>query len=585
MKQLIFSILILFSLTATAQQQRYTTKIVEFKPATPPATIANKGQVFYRSSDNRLCVKNSNGTVQCMGDTVAGGGLWTLDVNNITQADTTHRVYVDDSFAVQSATHYLLSEPGLNEMVVNTATDTTLITQTDTLIETIVIRADGSLSSMHHSGDHLEINVRDEADSTSSILHIHGNEGFVFEKDKITGTDSIMFQVKTDTRQIQYFKDPCAGCILADDGAGLGLLEYVTDKTGDGVFTIDAANNMYAGTNALNNLTIGSENFVVGLSAGTAITSGTNNVLLGNEANLADSTYTISVAVGYQATVGQAGVSIGSLANASGDQGIAIGSTATATGTESVAFGSNAQATQTYSSAFGSGALATHKYSTSLGYSATSTDSNQIVMGSAVAPLNALYIGEGVVSATPQSITINATGGSGTNIAGSTLTNAAGKGTGNAIGGDYVERTSVPGASGTTLQTLGDRQRVLAKYTTLTETTATSFARVNIPSSTVAGGEIIVTVQADDATDFQTRTLTFAWAAENKAGTSVVGLSTPVEAVAVSAGTLTCTITATDAGSGNIDFKADCTSSLTQTTLRANAQVFKNFGTGAVSAQ
>ena len=126
---------------------------------------------------------------------------------------------------------------------------------------------------------------------------------------------------------------------------------------------------------------------------------------------------------------------------------------------------------------------------------------------------------------------------------------------------------------------------LFASYTTLTETTATSFLRVNIPTGEVAGGEILVTVQADDATDYQARTLRFIWSAVNVAGTLTISAIVPEEAVAASTGTLVVTIDTNDAGSGNLDFRATATSSLTQTTLRANYQIQKNFGTGAVTPQ
>lgn len=145
--------------------------------------------------------------------------------------------------------------------------------------------------------------------------------------------------------------------------------------------------------------------------------------------------------------------------------------------------------------------------------------------------------------------------------------------------GDFTIKTMGAGL------TMKPKFMVAGKYTSLTEATATAFLRINIPTGEVAGGELIVTIQANDATDFQARTLRLIWAAVNKAGTTTVTISTPEEVVAVSAGTLTATITAVDAGSGNVDFKADATSSLTQTILRANFQVSKNFGTGTIASQ
>lgn len=186
-----------------------------------------------------------------------GSTLWTLQGNSITQADTSHSVGIQDSFFIIAGSNSSYFYPAENSFSIGTATDTTLYSQNDTLIETIAIRSTGAISSMHHSGGHLELNVRDAADSTSSILHIHGNEGFIFEKDLLTGTDSIIFQIKTDTRQIQYYKDPCAGCILADDGAGLGILEYVTQASispwtlsGTNVFLNDSSNNVNIGRSA-----------------------------------------------------------------------------------------------------------------------------------------------------------------------------------------------------------------------------------------------------------------------------------------------------------------------------------------------
>lgn len=151
----------------------------------------------------------------------------------------------------------------------------------------------------------------------------------------------------------------------------------------------------------------------------------------------------------------------------------------------------------------------------------------------------------------------------------------------NTVGGESGDLTFKTMSVGLTMK---PKMVIAGKYTTLTEATATAFLRINIPTGEVAGGEIVVTVEANDATDFQARTLRLIWAAVNKAGTTTVTISTPEEVVAVSAGTLTATITAVDAGSGNVDFKADATSSLTQTVLRANFQVSKNFGTGTITS-
>lgn len=122
-----------------------------------------------------------------------------------------------------------------------------------------------------------------------------------------------------------------------------------------------------------------------------------------------------------------------------------------------------------------------------------------------------------------------------------------------------------------------DTSMVLGGYINLTESSATRFTSTTIATGKIQGGSILVTIHADNSTDFQARTMRFIWSAVNKAGTLTITISTPEEVVALSSGTLTCTITATDGGSGLLNFNANAVSSLTQTTLRCSYQTFKNF--------
>ena len=101
--------------------------------------------------------------------------------------------------------------------------------------------------------------------------------------------------------------------------------------------------------------------------------------------------------------------------------------------------------------ALGNSASLGHTNSIVIGTSATSTANNQLVIGSTTAVINDVYIGDGVTDATPTSFTFNATGGSGTDIAGADLTIAGGRGTGTGAGGDIVFQTATPGTTGTAL--------------------------------------------------------------------------------------------------------------------------------------
>lgn len=125
--------------------------------------------------------------------------------------------------------------------------------------------------------------------------------------------------------------------------------------------------------------------------------------------------------------------------------------------------------------------------------------------------------------------------------------------------------------------------------TTLTESTATTIGNILLASGKFLTARAVVTVNAGDGTDLQTRILTFDVAAVNKAGTATITLGTPVETVAVSAGTLTCTITVVAnpaaPNTTSLDIKADATSSLTQTTLAGRIDILslQSDGTSTIS--
>ena len=373
---------------------------------------------------------------------------------------------------------------------------------------------------------------------------------------------------------------------------------FASGRTG----TISGVNNTAFGYYAAKALTTGTNGTYIGYNAGAAsiaqtnctyvganagaVSTGSYNTFIGSDVASSTSTGSDNVSVGHRSAYGMGSGSrntiIGRVAGFQSENtvdavfiGYFSGYSTGAGANYSIFIGSNPSSfSQSVASCI------------AIGYSAYTTATHQGILGSndSNGYIDNWYF-NGVTHTAPYSVTLRASGFSGSNGAGAYIGRCGGAGTGTGAGGDVVDQTTVKTSSGTTAQLPGDRQRIIGKYTDLTETTATSFARVNVPTSTVAGGEISVTVQADDATDYQARTLVFAWSAANKAGTTDADISTPVESFSASAGTLTVTITAVDAGSGNIDFKADATSSLTQTTLRANCIVTKNFGTGSISAQ
>jgi hypothetical protein len=102
-------------------------------------------------------------------------------------------------------------------------------------------------------------------------------------------------------------------------------------------------------------------------------------------------------------------------------------------------------------------------YSIALGYGAKVWAANQLVIGGDTGGyIDDIYLGNGIVNATPVDVTINASGGVGTNIAAADLILAGGRATGNAASGDIIFKTGTVGAGGTALQLLAERFKIQA---------------------------------------------------------------------------------------------------------------------------
>ncbi len=168
--------------------------------------------------------------------------------------------------------------------------------------------------------------------------------------------------------------------------------------------------------------------------------------------------------------LGKGSTCSGALSTAVGDSvsvtsanSVGVGQGITVSASSAFAIGQNASATGTGAMAFGTNCAAAHDSAICLGTGASSTATRQFVVGGITGGLRYVttgYFGSGVVDATPQSFALNATGGSGTDIAGASLTLAGGRPTGSGLGGDVIISTAPAGASGTTLRSLSTRVHV-----------------------------------------------------------------------------------------------------------------------------
>lgn len=207
-----------------------------------------------------------------------------------------------------------------------------------------------------------------------------------------------------------------------------------------------------------NSLTNGGDNILIGVGAGDSITTSSDNICIGNGAGTSLNASMIrntligessgsSIADDYNTCIGWSTCNDMTSAVSNVAIGYVAGDNET-TGDGNIYIGSGA------STAFASVPVSN---SIALGQSATVSASNQMVIGGSSYGINDVYIGEGATEGTPIGFTLNATGGSGTNISGANLTIAGGKPTGSGTQGNIIFQTATPGDTGTTLQSLTTR--------------------------------------------------------------------------------------------------------------------------------
>jgi len=176
------------------------------------------------------------------------------------------------------------------------------------------------------------------------------------------------------------------------------------------------------GANALAGLLAGGPNDAFGQSALTSVTGGSRNAGFGNSAGSSFVNATDNTAIGYNA-----------LGSATGNFNTAIGANAAqslTSGTANIFIGSTA------------------------GDSTANGTSGHFVAGSVGAPITDVYFGNGEKTSSASGVIIHSTAGSGTDIAGSSLTLAPGVGTGTGVGGSLIFQTSPVGTTSATPNTL-----------------------------------------------------------------------------------------------------------------------------------
>lgn len=226
------------------------------------------------------------------------------------------------------------------------------------------------------------------------------------------------------------------------------------------------------------------------------------------------------VSVGFEAICSygagsSGGIAIGSSANNGGDGGIAIGPAAstaaaansiaigngsTVTGDQNIAVGASSVAMSGDATAVGFGANsnlsgvaigsgATANQSISLGQEASSS-ANQFVAGSGDIPINDVFFGKGSTNISATNVTINGTGGSGSNNVAGNLTLAAGRSTGSGAPASVKIQTTTVAGSSSTAQTLTDIATFGSTQITLARPSIAPVGTRGSPTSVTAAGGV-----------------------------------------------------------------------------------------------
>ena len=181
-------------------------------------------------------------------------------------------------------------------------------------------------------------------------------------------------------------------------------------------------------------------------------------------------TGTNALAAGFGAIAAIHGTAVGKDAKATSSIGFsaAFGALAHATGGVSFAFGRSVTVSGSRSIGIGNNITVSHGGSIVIGDSFSSTATGQLIIGSSITPLADVYLGRGVTHATPTSITINPTGGLGTDIGGADIAVAAGRSTGAGAPGSLLLQAAIADAgTGTTLNGLSTGYELTADATEL----------------------------------------------------------------------------------------------------------------------
>lgn len=440
----------------------------------------------YEGSNDYIRVNTSNGTEAILfGNTTTnpdiqylGSGTLTLPTGGVVIPDNSGTAFV----VAEGANTYLqvVTTNGVEQIAIgNTTTNPSVYFQTDgewlvdgtpgSAGQVLTSNGAGSAPSWQTpSGGSFDPTSISLTDNLSGALRAHEGANDYIRVNTSNGTERVILGNATTNPVFELLGSgrlQKAGNIVFGDysvlPSGTGVIAIGAKSAGS--FT--ASNSIIIGTTTGNNNSgsvvlaassmsgnAGGNSVTIG-TGGSSVATGTRSIGIGHSATASTDD---TIAIGYLATAsGVSGVALGRGATASQTNTTAVGFSASASAVNATALGSSAAASANTALALGFSATASHANSVAIGRAAATTAANQIVIGGPAYAITDMFIGEGVADGSPPTnVTINATGASGTNVAGAALNLAGGRGTGTGAGGAINLRTAPAGVTGSSQNAL-----------------------------------------------------------------------------------------------------------------------------------
>ncbi len=478
---------------------------LDVKSTTGDPTGGAEGYMYYNTFDNKFRCYQNSGWTDCIPTGAAAD-----DLDSVYDADSDKELLIDSTtglifdmtttgdFLIQdsNSTIATFSNAGAITLAPNGSSDLGISLDADSNLQVTASSVNANINPVSvaatYTGDQtsnvVDITLTNNSSASTGTLYglqvnnadNGGNTGvadaiarFINNQATETLVDGVLIQNNpasgTLTNGMRVLQNTAGGTttngIQIQQAAGtlsngVALSGTMTNGIyfGSATTTADIRKDTTSFTFDLNNASDSTFNFT---NAGAGVSFITNSQgfsgseFFGAGSTIAGGSSTDATVFGSASSAGDRSVSFGSSINNTANDAVAIGYNVNVTSAGAVAIGSGADS-GSESIAIGTGAVAGTN-SIALGAYSSTTASNQLVIGSndsTTHHISHVVIGSGVTDATPNGFTLQGTSGSGSDVAGASVTFAGGQGTGTGNGGSLNFQIAKPTTTGSSLNSL-----------------------------------------------------------------------------------------------------------------------------------